>query len=202
MNLLKKPVLKTLRHSLPVRVFHWTFALSFLLCLYTGLYISRPGIVPMKNMRQARLAHFAGQFALTGSMFWRIWHGLRTGKLRDLVPCKRDLAELPSYVGFELFLHSKKEQFPKYNPLQKVLFTSWFPLTTCLAATGFTLYAPRMLGRVETALGGLNRVRRLHYLCMLAFTVTVMGHIYLALTSGVNRLKSIFTGYMPLGKKK
>lgn len=156
----------------------------------------------MKNMRQARLAHFTAQFALTGSMLWRIWHGLRTGNLRDLAPGRRDLAALPSYVAFELFLHSKEKQFPKYNPLQNVLFTSWLPLTTCLALTGFMLYAPKRLCRVESALGGLNRARRLHYLCMVTFTATVMGHIYFTLTSGVNRLKPIFTGYMPLGKKK
>ncbi len=192
---------KKLRHPWPVRVMHWTMAPSFLLLAYTGIYIAHPGVVPFPSMRQARRYHFLGQFIFTGSVISRFIYGRVTGNYREIVPGKKDLAAVPGFLSYLFFLKKKEPSFPKYNPVQKIYFTAWFPLFMLQALTGAVMYAPRRLGAVEAAFGGLNRVRRLHYLNTLGLTSSVIGHLYLALTSGVEKLKSIFTGYKAVGKK-
>jgi thiosulfate reductase cytochrome b subunit len=54
---------------------------------------------------------------------------------------------------------------------------------------------------LEAAFGGLNRLRRVHYLAALFMGASVLGHLYFAVSSGGEKLKSIFTGYKALGKK-
>ncbi len=192
---------KKLRHTREVRIFHWVLAGSYFLLFYTGLHISHPGRFPFPRMRLARLGHFTGQFAFLGALFWRIHNGIKTGNYREILPGGETLAKTPAYLRYEVFLTSRAPGFPKYNPFQKFLYTLWVPLFLMLGVTGSVLYIPQKLAPLERAFGGLNRVRRLHYLFSLASFGTVAGHLYFALTSGTETLKSIFTGCKARGKK-
>ncbi len=192
---------RQLRHSLLVRVLHWTLVSGTLILYYTGIYIARPGAVPGLTMRSARRFHMVGQFLFLGSFLIRAVHVVITGKTREIIPDKKDLTALPRLLRYELFLTSKEPASAKYNALQKLLFTSWIPLFVMKGVTGATLYWPNRTTGLQKLFGGLGRVRRLHYLLSVAQGSTIMGHIYLAATSGLETLKSIFTGYKAVGKK-
>ena len=192
---------KKLRHPWPNRLFHWLLAPAYLVLLYTGIYISRPGVLPFMHTHRARQWHFVSLFIFLGSLAARIYYGMATKNYREIIPGKRDLAMLPAYLKYEFFLSKKEPVFPKYNPLQKLYYTAWVPLFILQGITGAILYAPRRLASLEALLGGLNRVRKWHYLLMLLTGSNVILHLYLATTSGWERFKSIFTGYTRLGKK-
>jgi len=201
MNFLAKLIPKKKRHTLPIRTFHWTLTGSFFLLFYSGFHIAHPHRFPYSSMRRAHLHHTAGQCLFLGAIFWRIYHGFTTGNYRDIVFDKKALQKVPEFFRYEFFLSSREPKFPKYNPFQKLLYNFWLPVFLMLGLTGAVLHLPLRLLRLEKAFGGLNRIRRLHYQLSLVSVSTVMGHTYLALTSGKEALKSMFTGYKTLGKK-
>lgn len=201
MQFLTKILPKTKRHSAPIRTFHWVLTGSFFLLLASGLHIAHPHRFPYSSLRRARRHHSAGQCVFLASICWRIYHGFKTGNYRDIIFDKKALQKTPGIFRYELFLTSKEPKFPKYNPLQKLLYSFWVPIFLLLGLTGAVLHLPLRLSRLEAAFGGLNRARRLHYLLSVVSLNTVMGHIYLALTSGKEKLKSMFSGYKTLGQK-
>lgn len=201
MKLIQRYWPRKLRHPWPIRLLHWLLAPSYLVLLYTGIYISRPGLLPLANMQRARQWHFWGMFFFLGSLAARIYYGIVTRNYLEIIPGRKTMAILPAYLKYEFFLSKKEPVFPKYNPVQKLYYTSWVPMFILQGITGAVLYAPRRLAFLEALFGGLNRVRRLHYLLMLLTGSLVFVHLYLATTSGMERLKSIFTGYKRLGKK-
>ncbi len=201
MRFLSKLRPKKMRHTPEIRAFHWILTGSFFLLFYTGQHISHTRQFPFPRMRRARLGHFAGQFVFLGAICWRIFYGIKTGNYREIIPDKKTLAKTPAFFRYEMFLSSKEPKFSKYNPFQKFLYTLWIPVFLLSGLTGLILYIPQRLARLEAAFGGLNRTRRLHYILSLISVSTVLGHIYLALTSGKEGLKSMFTGYKAWGKK-
>lgn len=192
---------RKLRHPLPVRILHWTYAPAALVLLYTGVYIAHPGTVPFLNMKQARRLHFACQFLFMGGFLGRLVYGSFNRRYREIIPGKSDLAALPQFIRHQLFLTRKEPHFPKYNIFQKLVFLSWVPVIILKGLTGAVLYAPNRAGRLEAAFGGLERTRRMHYLTTLYLGPTILGHLYFAATKSKQKLKSIFTGYQSRGNR-
>lgn len=201
MKFLTKLLPKTKRHTLPIRAFHWALTGSFFLLFYSGIHIAHPSLFPNYSLRRARIHHTGGQCVFLGAIFWRFYHGIKTGNYRDILFDKKALKKSPEFFRYLLFLKSREPGFPKYNPFQKLLYTFWIPVFLLLGLTGLVLHLPLRLSRLEAAFGGLLRTRRLHYLLSLISISSVMGHIYFALTAGKEKLKSMFTGYKALGKK-
>ncbi len=186
---------KKMRHSLSIRIFHWLLTLSVFLLISSGLYISKPNYRLFANMRRAKCYHFISQILFIGSVAWRIYHGVKTKSYRDIIPGRRDLAALWPMVRFETFFTSATPSFQKYNPLQKLLYSSWLPAFFIQSATGLVLLAPNLFSRLEGYLGGLGNARKIHFLNTLYLVSTIMGHIYFSLIAGKNILKSMITGY-------
>lgn len=187
----KKP-----RHSWPARLLHWAYAPAVLAGILSGFYITRPtGFCGFKNMDSARKTHFIAQFVLLFSYLARIYYGGVTKNYREIIPGRKTLADMPKFLKYELFLTSKKPKFPKYNPGQKVVYTSLALLIPVQIVTGIVLYSSNTWQKAATLAGGLNPLRKLHYLAALAISGLAAGHIYFALTDSLKKLKSIFTGY-------
>ncbi len=201
MQFLSKLIPKTLRHPPSILIFHWVLAGSFFMLFFSGQKIVRPKRVPPTQMRWIRLSHFSAQYLFFSCILWRIYNGVVTGNYREILPEKKTAQAFPAMSRFEFFLQKKEPRYRKYHPLQKLLYTFWLFLFLFQSITGFILYIPRRLSRLEGAFGGLGRVRRLHHMASMVSISTVIGHIYLSLTTGTEKLKSIFTGYKPWGKK-
>lgn len=186
---------KNMRHTLSIRIFHWLLVLSVILLVGSGLYISSPGLMPYASMRKAKRYHLLSQFLFMGAIVWRFYYAIKTNNYREIIPSRRDLLALWPLVKFEAFFTSVVPSFRKYNPLQKLVYTSWIPSFIIQGVTGLVLLAPRLFSRLEGLFGGLGRARRVHYLNTLYLISTIMGHIYFALISGKKILKSMITGY-------
>lgn len=186
------------RHPLPVRLFHWTLAPLAVVLIASGLYISYP---PQTggNIRAARKIHSTAGFLFTCGLIARIYYGILHRDWRMILPERQDLKKLPHFLKYELYLTPKEPSFRKYNTGQKFLYTLWPLEALFILPLGFFLYAQKLFARPVKWLGGSNRLRKLLYYLTLLTAATVAGHIYLALTSSVGKLKSVFTGYYKRG---
>ena len=187
----KKP-----RHSWTVRLLHWSYVPAILTCIFSGLYITRPAGFPgFKNMDSARKTHFIAQFTLLFSYLARVCYGFKDKNYKEIIPDRKTLAAMPKFLKHELFLTNKKPQFPKYNPGQKMLFSGFTLLMPIQIITGLSLYASNSWQKTAKLAGGLNPLRKLHFLTALAISSFASGHLYFVLTHGPKKIKSIFTGY-------
>lgn len=187
----KKP-----RHPWPTRLFHWLYAPAALACSISGSYTTRPsGFYGFKSMDSARKTHFISQYVLIFSYIARVYYGYAVKNLGEIVPGRKDLKDLPKFLKYEIFLTKKKPKFPKYNPVQKLIFTAFGLLIPAQAITGLALYAPGTRQKTATLAGGLNPLRKLHYLLDVVFKVLLTGHLYFVVTDSLKKFKSIFTGY-------
>ncbi|MFZ5646626.1 MAG: cytochrome b/b6 domain-containing protein [Bacillota bacterium] len=187
---------KKFRHPWPARLLHWIYAPAMLAGVLSGFYITRPSAyLGFRSMDSARKTHFITQYLLLFSYLARVYYGYATKNHREIIPGRKDLADIPRFLKYELFLTGKMPKFPKYNPGQKVLFTSLALAIPVQIATGLALYVPEKFQKAARLAGGLNPMRKVHYLAALAITSLTCGHIYFALTHGLKKLKSIFTGY-------
>jgi len=177
------------RHPALVRLLHWSYATAVLAGIWSGLYIADPGrSLGFRTMDQAKATHRLAMYLLIGSYLARVYYGYATGDYRQVLLDRQAVREMPGFVKYELFLTGRKPKFPKYNPGQKALFTTWLLLLPLQIVTGLALHAAR------AKRAGLGRVRQWHYLFSLPLASLAAGHIYLALTDSLRKLKSIFTG--------
>lgn len=186
--------MKTLRHPLPIRIWHWLFAPALIMEIITGMSLSYPVFRSgFPNPRSIKKAHSTAGFLLAG-LFAAYLFDRR--KYPDIVPTAADLLTgMPKLLAYELFLTDKKPQFKKYNPFQKILYTTWLFVIPFILLMGFLLYWPRRLARPIAWLGGLANVRRLKYLAVTFMASSLCAHTYFALTSSLEVLQSIFTGF-------
>jgi len=196
MDLTLKLKRKKTRHSLVARVLHWLYAPSVLTCIWSGFYINRPAkIYGFRNMNSAQKAHFIAQFTLIFAFLARVYYAFQKKNYKEILPNRQTIQNLPRFVRYELFLNSKKPQFPKYNPGQKLLFTGFVLLLPLQILTGLALYLKDSWSKTIKMVKDLNYLRQLHFLVALGNAILVAGHLYFVFTQGFKTLKSIFTGY-------
>lgn len=187
----KKP-----RHSKIVRLLHWLYAPAILNSLFSGLYINRPSKrFGYKNMYSAQKNHFIAQFVVIFSFLARVCYAFKEQNYKEIIPNNKTLRNIPKFIKYEFFMTNKKPKFPKYNPGQKILFTGLVLLILIQIITGLTLYFSKTCQKTDKLAGGLNHLRKIHFLTAIGNAVLIAGHLYFVLTHGFKTLKSIFTGY-------
>ncbi|MCL6639286.1 MAG: cytochrome b/b6 domain-containing protein [Firmicutes bacterium] len=187
---------KKLRHPRTARLLHWLYAPAVIAAACSGFYITRPSRRRgFTTMDSARKTHFIAQYILLFSYLARLYYACAAKNAGEIIPGRKDLAQMPKFLRYELFLTKKMPKFPKYNPAQKLIFTSFALLIPVQAVSGLALYAANTLRWPAVLAGGLNPLRKLHYLAAVAVSSLAAGHLYFALTSSLKKLKSIFTGY-------
>ncbi|WP_051273707.1 cytochrome b/b6 domain-containing protein [Desulfotruncus alcoholivorax] len=187
---------KTFRHNRPLRVMHWVLAPAALSLMASGLYINKPyRNFLFKNMNDARKTHFMAQYFFGLYFLARGYYAIKTRGYRKLFPNSGDIASLPKFSLYELYLNKKQPKYPKYNPLQKLLFIFFAVLFPLQIVTGSALYSTGRLQFLSRPFGGLGNTRTVHYLGAVGLMSLVAGHMYFALTESFSKLKSIFNGY-------
>ncbi len=187
----KKP-----RHPLLARLLHWVYAPAVLAGILSGFYLTRPfPSQGFSKVESAQKTHFVAQYLLICSYLARIYQAYFTKDYQEILPGFNDMAGLPRFLQYELFLSQKKPKYKKYNPGQKILFTGLGLLIPLQIITGLALYKPNSLQKTVVLAGGLGPLRKWHYLAGVAVFALSAGHIYFACTHDPNKLKSIFTGY-------
>jgi Ni/Fe-hydrogenase b-type cytochrome subunit len=195
-------------HPLPVRIWHWINAMSFLVLIVTGLQIRYRELLGLMKFRTAVDIHNMFGFILIFNFFiWLVFYIL-TGKIRIYIPplnikkfitgCVRQAR----YYGYGLFMgeenphHSSADN--KFNPMQQMAYLSIMLLLIPLQlVTGLLLYDIKAFASYINIFGGVKIVDTIHVFLFLFFTSFLFVHVYLA-TLGhtvMAHIKAMFTGF-------
>jgi Ni/Fe-hydrogenase b-type cytochrome subunit len=195
-------------HPLPIRIWHWINAMSFLVLIVTGLQIRYRELLGLMKFRTAVDIHNMFGFILIFNFFiWLLFYIL-TGKIRIYIPplnikkfvtgCVRQAR----YYGYGLFMgeenphHSTADN--KFNPMQQMAYLSIMLLLIPLQlVTGLLLWDVKAFAGYINIFGGIKIVDTIHVFLFLFFTSFLFVHVYLA-TLGhtvMAHIKAMFTGF-------
>ena len=163
------------RHSIWIRIFHWTNMIAITMLCLTGYYIHAPESFRLfANMDNARMIHFGMAYLLCVGVLGRVYYAILADDAKNIVfSVTKDTPKFPSMMKYYLFM-----------ALIQII-------------TGFVLYKPNMFMAVSGWLGGYMAVRVIHYIVTWLFVLSVLAHVYLDISEGVPVLKSMFTGKIP-----
>ncbi len=198
-------------HPMPVRIWHWINALSFLVLIVTGIQLRYREMVGMMPFRTAVDIHNFFGFLLTGSYFLYFVYYLATGKIRLYIPdlnLKKLLMSMVNqakYYGYGIFIGDKNPFHAaadnKFNSLQKLSYDIIMGVLMPLQIiTGVLLWNVKGFAKWITMAGGLKIVDTTHVLISMFFLTFLFIHVYLATlgTTPLEHIKAMFTGYEDL----
>ena len=195
-------------NPLPVRIWHWTNAVGFVLLILTGLQIRYVGQWDLLSFRTAVVWHNWIGFVLIANFF--IWLGfyLFTDKIKvyhpELSPVKYFKASFRQmqYYGYGIFRGDPNPHhvgiYRKFNALQSMMYQIIMMLVVPLQfATGVLLWDVARFGTLVERLGGVRVVDTVHVLLFIFFCGFIIVHVYLASLghTPTAHFKAMLTGY-------
>jgi thiosulfate reductase cytochrome b subunit len=151
-----------------------------------------------QDLATGRVVHFFFAWLLVATLLVWLCAGLFNGHIRrDLVPTRKDLANLPRDIADHArfrFHHGHS-----YNVLQKLSYSAvLFVLLPIMILTGLTM-SPGMDAAWPWLLdlfGGRQSARTIHFVVMLLLVLFFAVHIFMVLAAGpINELRSMITGW-------
>ncbi|MDH4233368.1 MAG: cytochrome b/b6 domain-containing protein [Nitrospirota bacterium] len=195
-------------HPLPIRIWHWINAASFLVLIVTGLQIRYREFLGLMKFKTAVDIHNMFGFILIFNFFIWLAYYILSGKIKIYIPplnIKKFITgcvKQARYYGYGLFMgeenphHSTADN--KFNPMQQMAYLSIMLLLIPLQlVTGLLLWDVKAFARYIDIFGGIKIVDTIHVFLFLFFTSFLFVHIYLA-TLGhtvLAHIKAMFTGY-------
>ncbi len=202
-------------HPLPVRVWHWINATSFIVLIVTGVQIRYRELVNIMEFRNAVDIHNDFGFILIGNFFiWLLFY-LFSGKIKLYIPelnPKKLIAgsiNQAKFYGYGIFMGDPNPHHPmpddKFNPMQKTAYLAIMVLLIpAQIITGLLLWDVKLFQKWTTLAGGLKIVDSVHVFLFLFFTSFMFVHIYLATLGHTPfaHIKAMFTGYEELEEER
>lgn len=198
-------------HPLPIRIWHWINAASFLVLIVSGLQIRYKDLINIMTFKDAVDIHNFFGFLLVFNFFiWLVFY-LVTGKIKIYIPplnVKKFITgciHQARYYGYGLFMgeqnphHSTPDS--KFNPMQQAAYLMIMLLLIPLQlVTGILLWDVKLFATWINAAGGIKIVDTAHVFIFLFFTSFLFVHIYLATLghTATAHIKAMFTGYEEL----
>lgn len=195
-------------NPLPVRLWHWLNALSFLVLIVTGLQIRYRDILHLASFKTVVDIHNIFGFVLLFSYGLWLAYYLFTGKIKVYIPdlnVKRWLAKaIPQarYYGYGIFIgepnphHATPDN--KFNPLQQMGYLSIMALLIPLQlVTGFLMWDVKGFASIISFVGGIRLVDTVHVLLTMFFSAFLYVHIYLSMLgrTPAEHIESMVTGF-------
>lgn len=195
-------------HPLPVRIWHWTNALGFVLLIATGLQIRYLDLFQLMSFKTAVVLHNWIGFVLIANFF--IWLGfyLFTDKIKvyhpELSPTKYFKASFRQmeFYGYGIFKGDPNPHHPsayaKFNALQSMLYQIIMMLLVPLQFfTGVLLWDVTRFASMVDMFGGVRVVDTVHVLLFILFCGFIIVHVYLASLGHTPsaHFKAMVTGY-------
>lgn len=195
-------------HPLPVRIWHWTNALCFILLILTGTQIRYLGLFDLMSFRTAVVVHNWVGFILMGNFcIWLIFY-LFSPKNRtyhpdfNLLKVARECFGQLQYYGYGIFKGDPSphhlDPYDKFNPLQRMLYQVLMMMLLPLQFfTGLLMWDLQRFSGIVDTLGGVRVIDTVHVLIFIFFVFYILIHPYLA-TLGhtpTAHIKAMITGY-------
>lgn len=164
----------------------------------SGFYIHAPLTFRIfSSMDTARTIHFVAMWMLAWGIVYRVWYAIWTKDYRNVLFRLSDIKDFGSLTLYYLFIRNTHPDYGKYNPGQKLMYTSIPICAIIMGITGFIMYWPTTFSGLAYALGGPLVVRLIHYCFTWVFVLMFMVHFYLDLAEGLPVLWSMITGKIP-----
>ena len=203
-----KPLKKIYVHPLPVRIWHWTNALGFILLIVTGVHLRFAGTLELMSFKTAVTLHDAVGFVLIANYFLWLLYYLFTDKIRvyhpELDPVKqfRSAMKQAMFYGYGIFKGQPNphhvSMYHKFNALQSMAYQVIMILLVPIQFyTGLLLWDVNRFGGTIDMLGGVRVVDTIHVGLFIFFTAFIFIHPYFASlghTPGAH-FKAMVTGY-------
>jgi thiosulfate reductase cytochrome b subunit len=195
-------------NPLPVRIWHWTNAIGFLLLIATGLQIRFAGLTQLMSFKTAVVVHNWIGFVLIANFFVWLTFYLFSDKIKvyhpELSPMKYFRASFRQmqFYGYGIFRGDPNPHhvsvYRKFNPLQSMLYQIIMMLLVPIQFyTGVLLWDVTRFSSMVDMFGGVRVVDTVHVLLFIFFCGFIIVHVYLA-TLGHTRsahFKAMLTGY-------
>ena len=195
-------------HPVPVRIWHWTNAVGFVLMILTGFQMRYVGTINLFPFRTAVLLHNWVGFILIANFFvWLLFY-IFSDKIKvyhaDLSPSRHFLASFRQlqFYGYGIFKGAPNPHhmsvYRKFNAMQGMTYQVIMLLLVPLQFyTGVLLWDVERFSGMVDVLGGLRVVATAHTLIFAFFVGFIFIHPYLA-SLGHTRsahFKAMITGY-------
>lgn len=174
------------RHRLSTRLVHWAVAVTFILCVFTGLPIWSPIFGWMARLvgglSVARWFHawmgvaFAASTLIMAALWWA-----------DMAFDKGDHGF--SFTEYLRFKDAENPEVGKYNAGQKFFFWAALATMVVMLGSGIVLWYPMSFGQGLRALSIV-----LHDIGFIGFFCAVVGHIYLGTAAEPGTFRSMTRG--------
>ncbi len=186
--------MKLLLQPLPVRIFHWIMFAAVVYLVASGLYLHDPwSFLPYREMRKT---HIIAGVILILNLGGQCYYYLVTGKYREIVFTRHDVPNLRSFFRYALFITENHPNYGRYNPGQKVLFTSWGLVSLLSGGAALPYFFPEYASWLSRPFGGLGGIRIIFYGITMFFLATIPLHLYLVFTEEPAKLQAMFSGYV------
>ena len=195
-------------HPLPIRIWHWTNALGFVLLIATGLQIRYAGLVQVLAFKTAVVWHNWIGFVLIANFFIWLTFYVATDKIKvyhpELSPAKyfRDSFRQMRFYGYGIFRGDPNPHqvsvYRKFNPLQSMMYQIVMMLLLPIQFfTGVLLWDVARFSSTVEMFGGVRVVDTVHVLIFIFFMGFIFIHPYLASLSQKPwaHFKAMITGY-------
>ncbi len=201
-------------YEVPVRIWHWTNALSITVLAITGYFIGSPlPTMPGEAsdhflMGYIRFAHFAAGYVLAvgfiGRVYWAVVGNHHARELFWLPITRRAYwREVWGMMKWYSFTSPRPGRYVGHNPLARLAMFGMFMLTTIfMIVTGFALYgegtqagswAERLFGWVIPLFGQSQDVHTWHHLGMWWLVIFVILHVYAAIREDIMGRSSVIS---------
>ena len=194
------------QHPLIIRLTHWINAAALAIMIMSGfrIYNASPiwgfeipaGLTLGGWLAGARMWHFFGMwlFALNG-LLWGLYNVLSKHGRQTTLFGRGDVSGLIPMIRYYLRLQKEHPTAGKYNPLQKLAYTS-IPLAALGSlASGIALFWPVQFSGVAAAFGGFDAARMWHFVFTAALVLFFLGHLMMVALAGWSNFVSIITGW-------
>jgi Ni/Fe-hydrogenase 1 B-type cytochrome subunit len=185
-----------------IRINHWAMAVSILVLIVTGFYISDPFTILQGEttdkmfMGEVRFWHLLFGVSLLFLFIWRIYIAFFSrfhADWNDFL-CWMDWKRTLHQIRFYLLIDKEGPEHDgdcAYGPMQSLAYLGLFAMVGCILITGLILMgagyhagltglAYKALRPVENLLGGLAMVRYIHHIFTWGFILFIVVHIYMA----------------------
>ena len=214
--------------QLPIRIWHWSMVLSFLVLIPTGYIIGKPwhsldgDPTYLFYMGYTRMAHFIAGFIMIISTVLRYLYALIGNRYsRELVILpfwrKSWWGGLWSDIRWYLFLDKEPRVYVGHNPLAQAGMAVGMIFMLIIMLSGLGLYAQSapqspvfrpflfMLDLMYWVGGNDQELRSLHRLGMLLLVTFVTVHLYMVIREEImgktTLVSSMFSGYRERRKR-
>ncbi len=195
-------------HPLPFRITHWVNLIAMIVLILTGIEIHYPVVGGLMGV--ARGVHIFCGFVLVINCLARIILAFVVksspmGGTRETVtdfwnwlPQKYNRHQLIPWIKYYLFLKKDHPLSAKLGVPQKLSYLLIGVAILFMGYTGFALwdvtYDIPFFAGFTTLVGGLMKVRIIHYFMMYFFICFTMIHGYLAIIDGMALPRLMFLG--------